>query len=167
MNTPDPIAYGPTGHRCGCGKDAHSNLTPCQPTTETQTMPTKPQTTNPDLSIRTDEAWTRGILRADIIRHNTILDLADAYREDPDSVTTALAALADALTGNPTPEERDALIEAVDATTTGDATTDLTLHHAKRLRDELNTVVNRLGRFNPQATQTDPHPNTAEHQHAA
>jgi hypothetical protein len=27
----DPIAYGPTGVRCGCGKDAHSNLTPCQP----------------------------------------------------------------------------------------------------------------------------------------
>ncbi|MFB6813064.1 hypothetical protein ACFCV8_00755 [Streptomyces sp. NPDC056347] len=31
--TPDPLAYGPTGYRCGCGKDAHSNLTPCQPMT--------------------------------------------------------------------------------------------------------------------------------------
>jgi hypothetical protein len=31
--TPDPIAYGPNGYRCGCGKDAHSNLTPCQPMT--------------------------------------------------------------------------------------------------------------------------------------
>lgn len=30
---PDPLAYGPTGYRCGCGKDAHSNLTPCQPMT--------------------------------------------------------------------------------------------------------------------------------------
>ena len=29
--TPDPLAYGPTGYRCGCGKDAHSNLVPCQP----------------------------------------------------------------------------------------------------------------------------------------
>ncbi|MCY0960810.1 hypothetical protein [Streptomyces sp. H27-H5] len=28
---PDPIAYGPRGYRCGCGKDAHSNLTPCRP----------------------------------------------------------------------------------------------------------------------------------------
>lgn len=27
----DPIAYGPTGIRCGCGKDAHSNLVPCAP----------------------------------------------------------------------------------------------------------------------------------------
>ncbi|MFF6781386.1 hypothetical protein [Streptomyces sp. NPDC012510] len=27
----DPLAYGPTGIRCGCGKDAHSNLVPCQP----------------------------------------------------------------------------------------------------------------------------------------
>lgn len=27
----DPLAYGPTGVRCGCGKDAHSNLVPCQP----------------------------------------------------------------------------------------------------------------------------------------
>ncbi|QLJ01492.1 hypothetical protein HZZ00_10970 [Streptomyces sp. NEAU-sy36] len=31
MNTPDPIAYGPNGYRCGCGKAAHSNLVPCQP----------------------------------------------------------------------------------------------------------------------------------------
>ena len=29
--TPDPIAYGPTGYTCGCGKPAHSNLTPCTP----------------------------------------------------------------------------------------------------------------------------------------
>ncbi|WP_265692371.1 hypothetical protein [Streptomyces griseolus] len=30
---PNPLAYGLTGYRCGCGKDAHSNLTPCQPMT--------------------------------------------------------------------------------------------------------------------------------------
>ncbi|POG47135.1 hypothetical protein BV881_12415 [Streptomyces sp. ZL-24] len=29
--TPEPLAYGPTGYRCGCGKDAHSNLVPCAP----------------------------------------------------------------------------------------------------------------------------------------
>jgi hypothetical protein len=29
--SPDPLAYGPSGYRCGCGKDAHSNLTPCRP----------------------------------------------------------------------------------------------------------------------------------------
>lgn len=28
---PDPVAYGPAGYRSGCGKDAHSNLTPCAP----------------------------------------------------------------------------------------------------------------------------------------
>ncbi|MFE3583749.1 coiled-coil domain-containing protein [Streptomyces vinaceus] len=28
---PDPISYGPRGYRCGCGKDAHSNLVPCTP----------------------------------------------------------------------------------------------------------------------------------------
>ncbi|MFJ9029757.1 hypothetical protein ACIRQP_14735 [Streptomyces sp. NPDC102274] len=27
---PDPLAYGPSGYRCGCGKNAHSNLVPCQ-----------------------------------------------------------------------------------------------------------------------------------------
>ncbi|MEU0634365.1 hypothetical protein [Streptomyces sp. NPDC005989] len=32
-SAPDPLTYGPTGYRCGCGKDAHSNLTPCQPMT--------------------------------------------------------------------------------------------------------------------------------------
>ncbi|MCX5176777.1 hypothetical protein [Streptomyces virginiae] len=26
---PDPLVYGPRGYRCGCGKDAHSNLVPC------------------------------------------------------------------------------------------------------------------------------------------
>ncbi|MFI8448189.1 hypothetical protein [Streptomyces erythrochromogenes] len=26
---PDPIAYGPRGYQCGCGKDAHSNLVAC------------------------------------------------------------------------------------------------------------------------------------------
>jgi len=31
---PDPIAYGPRGYRCGCGKDAHSSLTPCRPDPE-------------------------------------------------------------------------------------------------------------------------------------
>lgn len=29
VDAPDPIAYGPRGYRCGCGKDAHSNLVPC------------------------------------------------------------------------------------------------------------------------------------------
>lgn len=28
---PHPLAYGPTGIPCGCGKDAHSNLVPCLP----------------------------------------------------------------------------------------------------------------------------------------
>jgi hypothetical protein len=27
----DPLAYGPRGYRCGCGMNAHSNLTPCRP----------------------------------------------------------------------------------------------------------------------------------------
>lgn len=27
---PDPLTYGPSGYRCGCGKAAHSNLTPCR-----------------------------------------------------------------------------------------------------------------------------------------
>ncbi|MGC4912696.1 hypothetical protein [Streptomyces albogriseolus] len=29
----DPLAYGPTGIPCGCGKPAHSSLVPCQPDT--------------------------------------------------------------------------------------------------------------------------------------
>lgn len=37
----DPIAYGPTGIRCGCGKDAHSNLVPCRPD--------EPQALTPDV----------------------------------------------------------------------------------------------------------------------
>lgn len=29
----DPLAYGPSGIPCGCGKPAHSNLVPCRPDT--------------------------------------------------------------------------------------------------------------------------------------
>jgi hypothetical protein len=35
----DPITYGPAGIRCGCGKDAHSNLVPCQPDEQTAAVP--------------------------------------------------------------------------------------------------------------------------------
>ncbi|WP_340382248.1 hypothetical protein U5640_36205 [Streptomyces sp. SS7] len=31
----DPLAYGPSGIPCGCGKPAHSSLVPCQPDDET------------------------------------------------------------------------------------------------------------------------------------
>lgn len=31
MPTGDPLSYGPSGVRCGCGKDAHSNIVPCAP----------------------------------------------------------------------------------------------------------------------------------------
>ncbi len=31
VDAPDPLLYGPGGYRCGCGKDAHSNLVPCAP----------------------------------------------------------------------------------------------------------------------------------------
>lgn len=34
----DPLAYGPTGIPCGCGKPAHSNLVPCQPDESTDTV---------------------------------------------------------------------------------------------------------------------------------
>lgn len=34
------ITYGPTGVRCGCGRDAHSNLSPCDETeTAADTLP--------------------------------------------------------------------------------------------------------------------------------
>ncbi|HZF92038.1 hypothetical protein [Streptomyces sp.] len=39
--TPDPLTYGRTGIPCGCGKDAHSNLVPCQPD--------EPQTLTPEI----------------------------------------------------------------------------------------------------------------------
>ncbi|MFD5057410.1 hypothetical protein [Streptomyces sp. NPDC058394] len=47
-STPDPLAYGPNGYRCGCGKPAHSNLVPCQPD-ETQ-GPVRPDSTDALLS---------------------------------------------------------------------------------------------------------------------
>lgn len=45
--TPDPIAYGPTGYRCGCGKDAHSSLVPCQLDVEVNPFPYRGGHQNP------------------------------------------------------------------------------------------------------------------------
>ncbi|MDT9688168.1 hypothetical protein Q5762_07330 [Streptomyces sp. P9(2023)] len=47
QQAPDPIAYGPSGYRCGCGKDAHSNLVPCQPDTEAAPWPPRGGHNNP------------------------------------------------------------------------------------------------------------------------
>lgn len=47
---PDPLAYGPSGYVCGCGKPAHSNLTPCQADEEPKPAEPAPAVTVPSPS---------------------------------------------------------------------------------------------------------------------
>lgn len=58
---PDPLAYGPTGYQCGCGKDAHSNLVPCAVDTEPAAPAVGQRYTNRTLYARTvtvTHVWT-------------------------------------------------------------------------------------------------------------
>lgn len=59
--SPDPIAYGPTGYRCGCGKDAHSNLTPCAPDPEIPDIPVRSQNSDGSWGVEmiTRSEWER------------------------------------------------------------------------------------------------------------
>jgi hypothetical protein len=112
-----------------------------------------PAAQEPGLSFRVDATWLAGILRADQIRHDTLVSLVahwgnDEARED---ILRQLDALADAV-GSPREGELDSLVDAVeDAAAMDDAETRIDLHTALRLRNELNAVIRKLGRFNPAA----------------
>ncbi|MYZ37510.1 MULTISPECIES: hypothetical protein [unclassified Streptomyces] len=122
--------------------------------------------TTPGLSVRLRSDWFKAIFRADLIRHHTLIALvqhwgdADA-RED---VINQLDALAEAV-ASPREGELDALTEAVeDAAAMDSAEIEIRLADALRLRDELDAVISKLTRFNPQrltAVATRPERRTA------
>ncbi|MFJ9029758.1 hypothetical protein ACIRQP_14740 [Streptomyces sp. NPDC102274] len=106
----------------------------------------------PPLSVRLRSDWLRGILRADLIRHDTLLGLVAHWSDDDakHDVLLQLDALADAMSG-PREGELDALVERVeDAAALDTAEIEIGLSDALRLRDELDAVIASLSRFNPQ-----------------
>ncbi|MFJ2675074.1 hypothetical protein [Streptomyces sp. NPDC087525] len=108
--------------------------------------------TKPPLSVRLRSDWLRGILRVDLIRHHTLIGLVQHWAEDDarEDVITQLDALAEAV-ASPREGEVDALTEAVeDAAAMDTAEIEISLADAVRLRDELDVVIVRLSRFNPQ-----------------
>lgn len=115
-------------------------------------MPDTPSS-EPGMSVRLRPDWLAAILRADQIRHDTLVSLVAhwASEEARQDVIAQLDALADAVTA-PREGELDALVQHVeDAAAMDDAETGLDLHAALRLRDELDAVIAVLGRFNPKA----------------
>lgn len=108
--------------------------------------------TRPPLSVRLRSDWLSAILRADLIRHHTLVSLVATWAEGDarEDTITQLDALAEAV-HSPREGELDALTEAVeDAAAMDTAEVEIGLADALRLRDELDTVIASLSRFNPQ-----------------
>lgn len=107
----------------------------------------------PGLSFRLDSTWLYGILRADQIRHDTLVSLATAWGTDKgrEDIILQLDALAEAVQ-SPREGELDALVEAVEGAAGMDyAETRLDLTAALRLRGELDALITVLARFNSKA----------------
>lgn len=103
----------------------------------------------PGLSFNVTSDWLQGRLRVDRIQRDTILAIATAWRDDEAGVMAALDRLADALGGDPSPEELDALVQAAEDTTSMDAAVvTLPMPELARLRDEAQAAVEvTAGRF--------------------
>lgn len=117
-------------------------------------MPTVPElnpSKKPGLSFTTSSDWLHGQHRNQQIRHDTLLGLVGTWTEPRvrDDVIARLDDLAEALQ-SPREGELDALVEAVEGAAVMDwPQMEFGLADALRLRDELDTVIERLARFNP------------------
>jgi hypothetical protein len=110
------------------------------------------ESTKPQLSFTLDATWAAGVLRVDAIRRGGTLALGAAWRETggADDITAALEDLADAAGGDPSPEELDSLVDAVEeAGCMPPAQIAISLEDALRMRAELDAVIAGLSRFNP------------------
>lgn len=115
----------------------------------------EPTSKKPGFSFTLTGDHLRGRLRVDAIQDAAVLDMAAEWREtDTDGTTgdtaviNAVDLLADAMQGDPTVEERDALVEAVQsAASMQDASVEFDLATALRLRQELDGVIRQLARF--------------------
>ncbi|MCZ7413104.1 hypothetical protein [Streptomyces sp. WMMC897] len=112
----------------------------------------------PQMSFGVTEDWLQGRLRVDEIRRRTLLDLAAAWREGEAGVMAAIDRLAEAVEGDPSPDELDQLTEAVeDVAAMDDAAVLVPMGELLRLRDELDAAIAQTaGRFNRRHLRTLP-----------
>ncbi|MDJ1132439.1 hypothetical protein [Streptomyces iconiensis] len=108
-----------------------------------------PETTRPELSVTLAADWMSARLRADDIIKNLLISLAEAWTASDGAVMDALDALAEALQGDPSPKELDALVQALEGVTDGEEYARLDLADAERLRAELDKAIPKLARFGP------------------
>ncbi|MEV6180137.1 hypothetical protein [Streptomyces sp. NPDC052015] len=112
----------------------------------------EPTSTNPPLSFELRSDWLAGFLRADQIRTDTLVQLVAKW-SDPDArdeILDALDALAAVVHGVAREGELDAAVEAVeDAASMDTARVEVDAFTARRLSGELDTVTQKLCRFNP------------------
>lgn len=116
--------------------------------------------TKSQLSVSPSADSLGGRLRADAIRHDTLVQLVQHWRSDDDAredIIAALDALADAV-ASPREGELDQLVEAIeDAAAMDDAHTELDMSDLPRLRTELDQVIAATaGRFNPARVRAVP-----------
>ncbi|MFE2556027.1 hypothetical protein ACFXGT_08315 [Streptomyces sp. NPDC059352] len=109
------------------------------------------ESTNPDLSFSSRADWLAGFLRADRIRLDTLVSLVASW-SDPDArddIISALDELAEVVSQPRAVEGAlDAAAEAVeDAAGMDTAQVPIDKTHTLRLLTELNTVAERLTRF--------------------
>ncbi|MFG2900928.1 hypothetical protein ACGFZH_28065 [Streptomyces zaomyceticus] len=109
------------------------------------------ESTNPDLSFSSRADWLAGFLRADRIRLDTLVQLVASW-SDPDArdaIVSALDELAEVVARPRTVEGAlDAAVEAVeDAAGMDTAQVPIDKTHTLRLLGELNTLAERLTRF--------------------
>lgn len=113
-----------------------------------------PESRTPGFSFGLTGDHLKGRLRVDAIQDAAVLDMAGQWLEADNDGTTGDTAvintvdlLAEALTGDPTVEERDALVDAVEsAAGMQGAEVEFGLADALRLRQELDVVIRRLAR---------------------
>lgn len=107
----------------------------------------------PQLSIRVSEDWSRGRLRVDAVRTETLRQMGAAWAEPggQDDIIAALDTLAELAVGDPSPEELDAAVDRLeDVSCETRPEVEFGLEDALRMRDELDAVIAKLSRFNPQ-----------------
>lgn len=114
---------------------------------------------DPALSVRPDTMQLSGILRADKIRHDTLVQLVQHWGVEQArlEIIDQLDALAEAVCSPREQDgELDALIQNVEnAAAMDEAETLIDLYAALRLRNELTAAIVDLARFNPAAATAD------------
>ncbi|MFG3085068.1 hypothetical protein [Streptomyces parvulus] len=106
----------------------------------------------PQLSYEIGADHLHGILRADLIRVETLTQLVQHWREpaDRDAIIAALDELADVVHSPAREGELDAAVEQVEDVACMDtAQIKLPIPEVRRLHAELSELLRVLGRFNP------------------